>query len=30
MDAPNLENIARTLKDHGVPKKVIDEALKAA
>ena len=30
MDAPNLENVARTLKEHGVPKKVIDEALKAA
>ncbi len=30
MDAPNLENVARALKEHGVPKKVIDEALKAA
>ena len=30
MDAPNLENVARSLKEHGVSKKVIDQALKAA
>lgn len=30
MDAPNLKNVARALKEHGVSKKVIDEALKAA
>ncbi len=30
MDAPNLDNVARILKEHGVPQKVIDEALKAA
>ena len=30
MDAPNLENVARSLKLHGVSKKVIDQALKAA
>ena len=30
MDAPNLENVARSLKQHGVSKKVIDQASKAA
>lgn len=30
MDVPNLKNVARALKEHGVSKKVIDEALKAA
>ena len=30
MDAPNLENVARSLKEHCVSKKVIDQALKAA
>lgn len=25
-----LKNVARALKEHGVPKKVIDEAMKAA
>lgn len=30
MDLPNLENLVRVLKEQGVPKKVIDQALKAA
>ena len=30
MDLPNLENVVRALKEQGVPKKIIDQALKAA